>query len=255
MINYHFFTRDPGDNDPSLWIPDSEPKSISIDSWARAAVPIKPLAAHYNRTTEKDLETIVKEIALPTYNPKKTEPKKKTKQEVSMVKPIHPPKLKPHPPKDKPATRFSEVKIPRTVESANSELDRVIADENKRLLARINEKNDPKVDVTFDQSGLFQIGMEILGMDSFDSSVKIKIVGSEKAKEEVKEPQIPLVKRGAVRKQKQKTAISAQTNVDVANDGYQDDPTLNTPLLADTMKVAPGVTLKEGESVRARPGK
>ncbi|KAJ3310547.1 hypothetical protein HDV04_004959 [Boothiomyces sp. JEL0838] len=254
MINYHFFTRDPGDNDPSLWIPDSEPKAISIDSWARAAVPIKPLAAHYNRTTEKDLETIVKEAALPINKPKKTEPKKKTKQEMSMVKPIHPPKLKPHPPKDKPATRFSEVKIPRTVESANSELERAIADENKRLLARISEKNDSKVDVTFDQSGRLLVVNSLPNWNG-NSGVKIKILGSEKAKEEVKEPQTSLVKRGAVRKQKQKPVISAQTNVDVANDGYQDDPSLNIPLLADTMKVAPGVTLKEGESVRARPGK
>ncbi|KAJ3324755.1 hypothetical protein HDV06_006063 [Boothiomyces sp. JEL0866] len=251
MINYHFFTRDPGDNDPSLWIPDT-------DSWARAAVPIKPLAAHYTRTTEKDPESIIKEyllyngrIVLPISKTKKAEAKKKPKQEISLVKPKPAPKLKPHPPKVKPGTRFSEPKIPRTVESANSEVERVIADENKRLLARINEKEDSKVDVTFDQSGRLLLVNNMPNWNG-NSGVKIRILGSEKPKEDVKEPQNSVVKRGVVRKQKQKSVIVAQTNTDVLNDGFQDDPTLNIPLLADTMKIAPGVTLKEGDSVRAR---
>ncbi|KAJ3272045.1 hypothetical protein HDV01_005997 [Terramyces sp. JEL0728] len=227
MINYHFFTRDPGDNDPSLWIPDT-------DSWARAAIPIKPLASHYARTTDKNAESNVKEIILPTNKTKTTETKKKSKPEISPAKSLVAPKLKPHPPKDKPAARFSEYKPPRTTESALSEVERAIADENRRLMARINEKDDGKVNVTFDQVGRLLIANNVSNWNG-NSGVKIKVLGSEKTKEDVREPQASVVKRGIVRKQKQKqkAVVLAQPNVEL-NDGFQEDATLNIPLLKET---------------------
>ncbi|KAI8897166.1 hypothetical protein BC833DRAFT_57099 [Globomyces pollinis-pini] len=50
LINYHFFSRDPGNNDNVLWIPDDEPEPIQTDSWACASVPVRTLGDHFVRT-------------------------------------------------------------------------------------------------------------------------------------------------------------------------------------------------------------
>ena len=38
-----------------------EPKKIDTDSWARASLPVKPLAPYYKRTVETEHEIVNKE--------------------------------------------------------------------------------------------------------------------------------------------------------------------------------------------------
>ncbi|KAI8928198.1 hypothetical protein BC831DRAFT_449537 [Entophlyctis helioformis] len=52
LIDYKFFRRDPGNIDMDLWEPDEEPEPAVAESWARGAVPIRPLAPNAIRTEQ-----------------------------------------------------------------------------------------------------------------------------------------------------------------------------------------------------------
>ncbi|KAH6576038.1 hypothetical protein BASA50_005625 [Batrachochytrium salamandrivorans] len=50
LINYQFFRCDPGNTDTDLWEPDDELEPVTIDSWARGAVPIRIISSDALRT-------------------------------------------------------------------------------------------------------------------------------------------------------------------------------------------------------------
>ncbi|KAJ3373008.1 hypothetical protein HDU91_001441 [Kappamyces sp. JEL0680] len=129
LINFNYYQRDPGNIDPSLWIPDEEPQPVTIDSWATGAVPVKAISTTFVRKETRP-------IATPRLEEATRIPRAAEEPSAKMAK--------------KAAKPSSE--SPSTIPDASAaEGDRFITEENKRILGRIEDGK--AADFTFDHSG------------------------------------------------------------------------------------------------------
>ncbi|KAI8904097.1 hypothetical protein EDD86DRAFT_249980 [Gorgonomyces haynaldii] len=123
--------------DPSLWIPDTEPQNIPLDSWARASCPIK----HVQR------ENSVKRIA-PSKNQSRLPSASKQLQTDTSIPVLG------HLPVRPVSGRSTPAKHVETKASAQANQARLVQEENKRILARIyNLEREGNQDFTYDLQG------------------------------------------------------------------------------------------------------
>lgn len=236
FINFYYYQRDPGNVDATLWIPDEEPESVMIDSWAPAAVPIRKASKKLFLTSRGEAETIKD----PTYVPIPT-PKEKLKKEEPIKETV---KTKPTPLRRKNPVSVpkapARIPVPLTkketsmpIDTAPAGLTSIVSEENKKIMAKMAGAAE---EWTFDNTGRI-VPVTPVGAWNPVQEVKYKVT----AHTSLPPPPNPNPKKEKpkVRKEKEKER------------GFVEDSKLSIPLLADVMKIAPGVTLREGDVVKA----
>ncbi|KAJ3415608.1 hypothetical protein HDV05_004484 [Chytridiales sp. JEL 0842] len=172
--------------------------------------------------------------------------------------------------------------------SAAAAAEHAIIEENKRTLNRIEtiEKEGGKAEFSYDNEGRLVTVKKVAPHKLLTQGVRVKVVQEDPQPPQPQQPpqnkqtqgtdltasrlhilnrlhapekapkQQPvdtMSKRSLSRTTVQMGSMSSVASVGGANGGFVPDLTLDIPLLADTMRLAPGVVLKEGEVVKRGP--
>ncbi|KAJ3064743.1 hypothetical protein HDU98_011877 [Podochytrium sp. JEL0797] len=171
--------------------------------------------------------------------------------------------------------------------------ERAIVEENKRVIARIQglEREKAKVGVGYDSEGRILVVKKVGASKLFTQGVKTKVIPEPHSTHFKPTPPLAppaesnptfskkmsfrksIVKMGdavptsqTVRFRESQTTVASRTTLDAESSmsiqsmeagfgggGFVPDLTLDIPLLTETMRLAPGVTLKEGDAVKKGP--
>lgn len=149
----------------------------------------------------------------------------------------------------------------KLIDPTNQDSNLLISEENKRILGNQTEKLK---DFGFDPEGRL---IPLVPEAHWKQKVNVKVSVSEKTKSESQETSAAVGtkdKKGLARVRKPKPAVSNTTNttsnwISNLHDSYHEDASLIIPPLVvtfnkiESMKLAPGVTIKEGAMTKSVP--